>query len=406
MKKIIGLLGLVFMMILYSCVDNSQNKEIHESKQTIIPGTTISNETISIYDIHNAKIGEIERYGILVLTDDSIIYNRIPTGSVDLITEMDYYRYIFATKEIIKLGTVENFSYEAKYDTTVIGNSLYMMVTTGEISEIENRTLHLYKVDLISNTMSVVFSEEGGFPYNTMTAVGDKLFMIRVNPAGGSELEVYNTETNERKIVKKFEFNDKANIGEAIRQITSDEKTVSLLRLKMESGEKSRLYLDVYDHDMNFLRSVDVSTIPSHSTDSPENELRQGVSNFVIANDYIYYANFSITRFLGEIENDSLRSIMDVNPEFEMASESVKSKYSGLFYQSFSKDNDLYLLNYTDGKLRKTTFNADDERYYIVNISRNTNDNLLITMKYSHPDTGEELEPKLYYVNLSELEFS
>ncbi|WP_028612758.1 hypothetical protein [Paenibacillus harenae] len=402
MKKIIGLLGLAFIMILCSCDDNSEN----DFEQTITASTSIPNETISIYDINNAKIGEIERYGILVLTDDSIIYNKIPTGSVDSITEMDYYRYIFETNENIKLGTVKNWSYEAKYDTTVIGNSLYMMVTTGEISDIENRTLHLYKVDLISNTMSVIFSEEGGFPYNTMTAVGNKLLMVRIIPTGGSELEEYNTETNERKILKKFDFDDKANTGEAIRQITSDENTISLLRLKIESDGKLWLYLDVYDHDMSFLRSVDVSTISSNSTDSPESELRQGVSNFVIANDYIYYANFSITRFLGKIENDSLRSIMDVNPEFEMSSESVKSKSSGLFYQSFGKDNDLYLLNYTDGTLRKTTFNGDDERYYFINISRNTNDNLLITMKYKDPKTGEELVPKLYYVNLSDLEFS
>lgn len=404
LKKII-ILGLALIMILCSCDDNSENEKIRDSKQSITAIPSISNEKISIYDINNAKIGEIERYGILVLTDDSIIYNKIPTGSVGSVTDMDYYRYIFKTKENIKLGTVKNWTYEAKYDTTVIGNSLYMFVTTGKL-DIENRTLHLYKVDLISNTMSVIFSEKGGFPYNTMTAVGDKLLMARVIATGGSELEEYNTETNERKILKKFDFDDKANIGEAIRQITSDENTISLLRLKIESDGKSRLYLDVYDHDMSFLRTVDVSTIPSNSTDSPENEVRQGVSNFVVVNDYFYYENFSITRFLGKIENDSLRSIMDVNPEFEMSCESVKSKFSGLFYQSFGKNNDLYLLKYTDGTLKKTMFNIDDERYYIINISRDTNDNLLITMRYKNPNTGEELVPKLYYVNLSDLKFS
>ncbi|MDG0810615.1 hypothetical protein [Cohnella rhizosphaerae] len=169
MKKLIVMLGLAFIMILCSCNGNSKNEKINEPKQTAISpsttrttGSSISNEKISIYDINNKEIGKIERYGILVLTDDSIIYNKIPTGSVDSITDMDYYRYIFKTKENIKLGTVENWSYEAKYDTTVIGNSLYMYVTTGEISDIKNRTLYLYKVDLSSNSMSVVFSERGG----------------------------------------------------------------------------------------------------------------------------------------------------------------------------------------------------------------------------------------------------
>lgn len=409
MKKLIGIFVLVLIMILCSCDNNSANEERRDLKQTISQGTTstsISNETISIYDINNEMIGEIERYGILVLTDDSIIYNKIPNGSVGSAAKMDYYRYIFETKKNIKLGTVDNWLYEAKYDTTVIGDSLYMFVTTGQSMDVENRTLHLYKVDLINNAMSVVFSEKGGFPYNSMTAVGNKLLMVRVIAKGGSELEEYDTETNARKILKKFDFDNKAQIGEAIRHITSDHQTISLLRLKIESDGKTRLYLDIYDHDMSFLRTVDVSTIPSHYTDSSGNELRQGVSGFAVVNDYFYYENFSITRFLGAIQDKSLRPIMDMNPEFEMSSESVKSQLSGLFYQSFGKNNDLYLLNYKDGTLRKTTFKIDDERYYIINISRNSNDDLLITMRYKDPDTGEELMPRLYYVKLSELKFS
>lgn len=404
MKRIIGLLCLIFILILCSCEDHAKNQKIQDVKQTLTPNASISNEAISIYDINNTKIGTIERYGALVLTDDSIIYNKIPTGSVDSISEMDYYRYMFKTKENIKLGTVKNWSYEAKYDTTVIDNSLYMFVTTGEISDITSRTLRLYKIDLKSNTMSVVFSETGGFPYNSMTAVGKKLLMVRVIATGGSELDEYNTETKERKTLKKFDFDDKANIGEAIRQITSDENTISLLRLKMDLGGKSNLFLDVYDHDMKFQNSVDVSTISPNSTDATQSELRQGVSSFVVVNDYIYYANFSTTRFLGKINNHSLRSIIDINPEFEMSSESAKSELSGLFYQSFGKKNDLYLLNYSDGIMKKTTFYADDKRYYMINISR-YNDKLLITMRYKDPNTGVELEPKLYYIKISNLKF-
>lgn len=404
MKRIIGLLGLIFILILCSCDDHTKNQKTQDLKQTLTPNTSISNETISIYDINNTKIGKIERYGTLVLTDDSIIYNKIPTGSVDSISEMDYYRYIFKTKENIKLGTVNDWSYEAKYATTVIDKSLYMFVTTGEISDITSRTLRLYKIDLKSNTMSIVFSETGGFPYNSMTAVGKKLFMVRVIAAGGSELEEYNSETKERKIVKKYNFDDKANTGEAIRQITSDENTISLLRLKIDFEGKSKLFLDVYDHDMKFQNSVDMSKILSNSTDATQSELRQGVSNFVVANDYIYYANFSITRFLGKIKNNFIRPIIEINPEFEMSSEAAKNELSGLFYQSFNKKNDLYLLSYSNGTMRKTTFNADDKRYYIINISR-YNDKLLITMRYKDPNTGVELEPKLYYINMSNLKF-
>lgn len=406
MKKKVYLFCLAFLIILSGCIrtPESDNKMPSDFKQTIDRNATISNEKISIYNINNTKIGEIERYGILVQTDDSIIYSKIPTGSVNSINEMDYYRYIFDTNENIKLGTIKNWSYEAKYDTSVIDNSLYMFITTGDTHVISNRTLELYKVDLSDNTMSVIFSEKGGFPYNTMTVTGNKLLMVRVITAGGCEVEEYDTISGSRKIIKKFDFNDKTSTGETIRQITSDESTISLLRLKMESENKINLYVDIYDHEMNFLHSVDVSTIPAKLTDSPKNELQQGVSNFVVKNNYIYYANFSITRFLGKIENKSLRSIMEINPEFEIAAESVKSKNTGLFFQSFNKDNDLYLLNYADGTIKKSTFKADDERYYIIYVSRDTDDNLLLTMHYKNPDTGEELAPKLYYLNLSDLD--
>ena len=415
MKKTILLLCIAFLIIFSGCSNtsvgnsetlskNTDNSE-KNSEQTIDTSAAIANERISIYDINNVKIGEIERYGILVQTDDSIIYTKIPTGSVDSITEMDYYRYIFAKNESIKLGTIKNWSYEAKYDTSIIGNSLYMFITTGDIYDINNRTLELYKVDLTNNTMSSVFSEKGGFPYNTMTVVGNKLLMSRVLAAGGCELEEYDTITEKRKLLKKFDFNDQTNMGETIRQISSDENTVSLLRLKMESENKINMYLDVYDHDMNFIRSANVSTIPSNISDSPGNELQQGVSNFIFTNNYIYYANFSITRFLGKIENNSLRSILEVNPEFEISAEVVKNKSTSLFFQSFNQSNDLYLLNCSDGTIKKSSFKADDERYYIIYISRDTNNNLLITMNYKDPDTGEKLPSKLYYINSSDIEF-
>jgi len=280
-----------------------------------------------------------------------------------------------------------------------------MYISTGEILDIENRMLYLYEVDLVSNTMSVILSEEGGFPYNTMTAAENRLLMVRVISTGGCVLEEYSTETNERKILKKFDFDDRANVGEAIRQIMFNDNITSLLRLKIEDNGLLWLYIDRYDYDMRYLSSFDVSIMPLTSiNETHKNELRQGVTDFILVNNYVYYANFSITRFLGKVENDSLHSIMSVNPEFEISSETVINTSSGLFYQSFG--NDLYLLNYTDGTIEKAAFYDDDERYYIISISRSSNDNLIITMKYKNPDTGEELLPKLYYVNLSDFNFS
>ena len=118
MKKIICLLCVAFLMILCGCEVNATHEKARGYEQSVFEGASFSNETISIYNINNIKIGEIERYGILLLTEDSIIYNKIPTGSAYSINEMAYYRFVFETSENIELGTVDNWTYEAKYDTT------------------------------------------------------------------------------------------------------------------------------------------------------------------------------------------------------------------------------------------------------------------------------------------------
>lgn len=58
------------------------------------------------------------------------------------------------------------------------------------------------------------------------------------------------------------------------------------------------LRMDVYDLDMNFLHSVDLSHISSDN-----NELNQWVAWFVASGDMIYYENYSVTTFLGRIKN-------------------------------------------------------------------------------------------------------
>lgn len=409
MKKIVLVLFLILATLLSGCNGISNNNDSSapvDSKENELEtdpdldnDVVIENETLEIYDISNKVIGQFEHYGAVTQLEDGFIYAKIPTGRTDKITKMDYYRYVFATKENIKIGTIENWSYEAGYCNSYISNHLFISVTT-DINVAEKRTLKILDIDLDSNTMSEISSEKGGFPYNSMTVAGNRVLITKV-VTNGSNLEEYNTETKETKKLMSFAFDDKSNVGEAVRQITSDGSTISLLILKMEVNGDTSLRMDVYDYEMKFLYSVDMSTIHSD-----ENELRQGVAHFSVLNDYVYYENFSLTRFLGRIEENTVKPIFETNPTFAIASEIVNSKDTDLFYQSFSTDNDLYLLNSADGTIKKAIFYADDERYQIINISRDKNDQLLISMYFKDPDTGKKLPPRLYYINLSDLNFT
>lgn len=357
-----------------------------------------SNESLPIYNKNNETIGQINHYGSLIQTNDSIVYTKIPTDKVNSITEIDYYRYMLDTKQDIKLGTINNWAQQST-ESVCLDEHLYLLITTGEVSDEQNRTVKLLDIDLKNNSIKVVLSEEGGFPYNSMVGVEDKLFIAKVL-SNGSCIEEYNIKTNKTQTLIKFDFNDKTTVGETIRQISADENTIALMMLVKEAADSVKLRVDVYDHNLNYIKSVDVTDISSEP-----NELRQGISNFQYSNGLFYYENFSSTRFLGEISNNHILKTIETNDTFAMALETENNK-TKLFYQSFSPNNNyLYLWNMRDKTLLKSEFYADNTKYYIINMTRSSNDDCLITMYYRSNSSGEKLTPRLYYVNLADLKF-
>jgi hypothetical protein len=88
-----------------------------------------------------------------------------------------------------------------------------------------------------------------------------------------------------------------------------------------------------------------------------------------------------------------------------MAAELEKNRTSWLFYESFV--NDIYLFETIDGILKKATFYAHDAEYTITYMMRTGNDNILIAMNRDGIDivTGNRFSKKLYYLNLSDLDF-
>lgn len=174
----------------------------------------------------------------------------------------------------------------------------------------------------------------------------------------------------------------------------------SLFLSNIFAADSVKLRVDVYDHNLNYIKSVDVTDISSEP-----NELRQGISNFQYSNGLFYYENFSSTRFLGEISNNQILKTIETNDKFAMALETENNK-TKLFYQSFSPNNNyLYLWNMRDKTLLKSEFYADNTKYYIINMTRSSNDDCLITMYYRSNSSGEKLTPRLYYVNLADLKF-
>lgn len=394
------LISFIFIMIfIYSfCGCNNDSVDNYNSNKLSELSSDL-NEKLIIYD-NNSVFDTIEIFGNILQTNDGFIYSKYIDESSGKLTEMEYYRYIFNTKKSVRLGSIKDWSLQTN-EAEYINNHIYYFVSTGDITSYEDRKLKFIDIDLNNNTMSELSSETGGFPYNSMAAAGNLVLMSKVLK-NGSCLEAYNTETKEIRTLKSFNFDDKNNIGEAVRKISVNEqdKTISLLMLKITAENNVSLSIETYDYDMNLLDTIDISTISSDN-----NELCQGVSFFDYTNNYVYYENFSITRFLGLVNKSNLEKFNSINETFQMVHETVKDNEINLFYQLGDENNYIYLFNTKVGTLKKSTFKADDDRYYITNMSKDNENNLIILMDYKNPDTSERLDTRLYFIRLNDLKF-
>ena len=182
-------------------------------------------------------------------------------------------------------------------------------------------------------------------------------YMGKVLTGGASYLEEYNTKTGERKILLEPEFDADAWEGDTIRSVTSDGKTISLIVVEGHGENSDQLRMDVYDLDMNFLHSVDLSHISSDN-----NELRDWVAWFVVSGDIVYYESYSNNSFLGRIENGKAERILETTGDpgqyiFSTAVETQRDTRTGVFIRAFDNDEHyIYRVNYTDGSMERGVF--------------------------------------------------
>lgn len=409
MKKIFLLLvTALFLLSLYGC--NTSSSSNNSTEQTTVTNTddlsldsdietTELNHNLEIYN-NGKKVDTLNLYGLFKQIDNGFIYSKINKDSPN---EMEYYRYYLDKKNSVKLGSIKNCSMQI-HDKAYVNNHLCFTASTGDITDEENRTLEFIDIDLNKNKMTTVFSDKGGFPYDTVTGA-DNLVIITKVLDNGTSLELYDTETQKFKQLKYLEFDDKNSIGETIRKVSIDKstKTISLLVLDCISQNEASLKIETYDYDMNFLKSYDISNISDDS-----NELIQGVQFFDFRNNYLIYQNFSMTRCIGYIGNKKLQKsdmIDNIDDTYSMAQTPQKGYNTVLSFKDVDLERNIYLFNTIDKTMKKTKFKPEEENYYIGSMSRTGKDNLMIITTPDNADKKSNLNPKLYFTKLSDLNF-
>jgi len=106
--KILSLVCVLMLSLgLFGCSQELPENDI-SSEQSLIP-----NEMISVYDANENLLVNIDHFGSITQTDKGFVYSKLADSSSSENYVMDYFYYNFSTDEHQKLGTIENWVYEA-----------------------------------------------------------------------------------------------------------------------------------------------------------------------------------------------------------------------------------------------------------------------------------------------------
>ena len=389
--------------------ENSSNAsdEQSDTKETV-------RNMMEVVDKDGKHIGQIPFNSGMTLTNNGIFYTTSISGTTSLDTiavglnegEKDvvvYHLYDIQTDESYDFGSIPDQDYEAGYCRTELDGKLYTLITTGNVMDREPAPLLLAEFDLTEHTISQYRISDNGFPYTAMAEANGKLLILNHDQTDvlNDKLYLFDPESKQTEQVMQFELN--GNTGDTIRSMYSDGKNIYILRLHFEGENNVTMFLDTYDLDLKKLSERDISSMLKESAGKnlvPEdvaNEMKQMVSNFMVLDEkYVYYENFSATRFLGNMEDGKLFSETEGKGDMFLASSGSGAPFFYCIFGGGENENIIY--EWKSGTLEKTVFKADDDRYYITAASRSPDGKTLIQVAYTNPeDRNDTLPMKIYY---------
>ena len=373
-----------------------------------------NNNMMEIVDKDGKHIGQIPFNSGITLTNSGIFYTTVISGaaSPDTVTvgmnegakdKVIYHLYDTKTCESYTFGSITDQDYEAGYCRTELDGKLYTLITTGNALDKDPDPLLLVEFDLQAHTINQYTISENGFPYTAMAEVNGKLLILNHDQTDvlNDKLYLFDTESKQTEQVMQFELN--GNTFDTIRSMYSDGKNIYILRLHFEGENNVTMFLDTYGLDLKKQSEKDISSMLKESAGKnlvPEdvaNEMKQMVSNFMVLDEkYVYYENFSATRFLGNMEDGKLFSETEGKGDMFLASSGSGAPFFYCIFGGGENENIIY--EWKSGTLEKTVFKADDDRYYITAASRSPDGKTLIQVAYTNPeDRNDTLPMKIYY---------
>lgn len=287
------------------------------------------------------EIGNINNYTPIALLDDTIVYNYIDDDGTLVIGCYD-----FSSKKQSDTVSVEGF-YISSGTPAVIDDSVILPVTL-------NTNEHkLLIINADSNTSAMIFNEFNSYPIDVVCAMNTDIYMLSTmkdDVAATNYIRKYNGNTGNMDICIEKQFTDIA--GEQIMAFSCNNENIYVMVNNI--GTENDIYIEVYD-DKNYdlLSKLDF-----------DSELRNFVSNhgiveFYCYDSYIYMRNFSDYGAIGKIENNQIKTFLDL-PNLRMAynGKNTQDNYYGFFVRS---GRELYLLDVSADTLYKTNLELSQD---------------------------------------------
>lgn len=294
----------------------------------------------------------INNYSPIALLEDTIVYDYFNDDDEFVIGCYD-----IESKNLSDVICVDGF-YISSGLPAVIEDSVILPVT------LYTNEHKLLMINADSNTSDTIFNDYNSSAIDVVSTMNTAIYMlstIRDNSIETSYIRKYNETTNKMDICIKKEFVN--NTGEQIIAFACSNERIYVIVNQIEEDDT---YIEIYD-DKNYDLIGKLYFDSELRNDVSEN----GIIQFYCFNDYIYVRNFSDYGAIGKIENDQVKTVLNLyNLRIAYNGRNTQDNYYGFFLRG---GKDFYILDVDTDILYQTNLGLSQDESF-RNVLSNGND--------------------------------
>lgn len=286
------------------------------------------------------EIGDINNYTPIALVDDAVVYNYIDDDALVI------GRYELSSKKQSDIVSVEGF-YISSVKPVVINDSIILPVT------LYTNEHKLLMVNADSDTFEMIFSEFNSYPMDAVSTMNTDIYMLSTKKddlATATYIRKYNENTGDMDICIEKQFTDIA--GEQIMAFACSSENIYVLVNNMEA--ESDIYIEIYDDE-----KYDLLGKLYFDSELKNFVSNNGIVEFYCFDSYIYIRNFSDYGAIGKIENNQIKTFLNL-PGLRMAynGKNTQDNFYGFFVRN---GRELYLLDVYSDTLYETSLDLSQD---------------------------------------------